>query len=291
MTAQAGPGRRRLLVTGGTGFIGKAIKSLLPRDQWEVTALGRRELDVTRPFEVGREFHHVVHAAGLSGVTESWDRIPEFLTVNVCGTVNALEYCRKHGCSMTFLSSYVYGTGPSGPVSESCAPAPNSPYSLTKHLAEQCCEFHARSFGMSVTVLRLFNVYGPGQSRRFLIPEVIAQALDARRASIQIQDLAPRRDYVFVSDVVSAVASTAGRPGFNLYNVGTGISHSVHEVVEVVLRQASVEKNVESREAPRLNEVADVRADISALRKDVGWCPAVSLEAGIAQMIESLEKR
>ena len=283
-------GRRRLLVTGGDGFVGRAIKEFLA-DQWEVTAPGRRELDVTSRFGIAGRFDHVLHAAGLSGVMESWQRISDFLTVNVCGTANALEYCREHGCSMTFLSSYVYGTGPTGPVSESCTPAPNSPYSLSKHLAEQCCEFHSRNFGIPVTVLRVFNVYGPGQSQRFLIPSVIAQALDAERGFVEVQDLTPRRDYVFVSDVISAFASTAGLPGFHLYNVGTGVSHSVSELVRLVLRQAGVEKMIRSQAASRTNEVADVRADISALRHDVGWRPEITLEAGIALMIESFGKR
>lgn len=281
---------RTVLVTGGDGLIGRALKAFLPADRWHVSALGRRELDVTRRFNVSGHFDHVVHAAGLSGAQESWSRVPDFLAVNVAGTVSALEYCRERGCSMTFLSTYVYGNAPTGPVSETLAPAPNTPYSLTKHLGEQCCEFYARSFGISVTVLRLFNVYGPGQSRSFLIPFVIGQALDARRDSIEVQDLSPRRDYVFISDVVSAVACTAGRPGFNVYNVGSGTSHSVSEVIDIVLRLVGVPKRIQCRGTPRTSEVADVRADISALQRDFGWHPAVSLDVGLAHTIDAMRK-
>ena len=274
-----------VLVTGGDGLTGRALKALAR--PWRVSAPGRHEVDVTQRLTVSGEFDHVVHAAALSGVQESWRRVPDFFAVNVGGTLNVLEYCRERRCSLTYLSTYVYGNALRMPVSEDFPVAPSTPYSLTKRLGEQCCEFYAKNFGMSVTVLRLFNVYGPGQSRKFLIPHILAQALDAGADSIEVQDLAPRRDYVYVSDVISAIVRTAGRSGFGIYNVGSGTSYSVSDVIQIVLRLVGTPKRVQCRETPRKNEIMDVRADVSALQRDFGWKPAVSLEAGIGEMIAS----
>ena len=280
----------RVLITGGKGFLGRSMSERLSELGHKVVAAGREELDVTSAFALSADFDHVLHAAGLLSVPESWASPAQYTTVNAVGTVNALEYRRANGCSMTLLSAYVYDSATSGPVSEQAAAQPSNPYALSKRLGEIVCEFFARVHGMSITVLRLFNVYGPGQDSRFLVPTVLRQLMDPAVKEIEVDDLKPRRDYVYVSDVAAAVAATVGRPGFGTFNVGTGVSCSVAELIERAMRVSGIRKPYRDRGAKRRNEMSDTVADISALRRATGWAPSVPLEAGLAATIEAMRR-
>jgi nucleoside-diphosphate-sugar epimerase len=251
---------------------------------------GRAALDVTKDISLERSFDHIVHGAGLTGVRESWANPQEFIRVNVGATVNLLEYCRRSGCSMTFLSAYVYGPAVSGPVSEQVPAEPHNPYALSKRLAEIACEFFARTHGIPVTVLRLFNVYGPGQKEGFLVPTVLRALLDPATTVVEVENLRPRRDYVHVSDVASAVAATLGRPGYDLFNVGSGTSYSVADVIETAMKAAGIRKPYKDRAVVRRNELPDTVADTRALQRASGWMPSMTLEAGLTTTIGPLRE-
>jgi len=280
----------RILITGGEGFIGRALANHLSALGFEVIALGRAALDVTTAIMLQPRFDHVVHAAALTGVNDSWLRPQEFIAVNVGGTVNLLEYCRKSGCSMTLLSAYVYGSAASGPMSERTPAEPKNPYALSKRLAEIACEFFSKTYEFPVTVLRLFNVYGPGQNEQFLIPTVLRSLLDPVVEIVEVENLHPRRDYVHVSDVASAVAATLKHPGFGPYNVGSGVSYSVADVIEAAMKVSGIRKPYRDAGIERRNELPDAVADISALGGATGWVPSVTLDAGLASTIGAMRK-
>lgn len=276
----------RILVTGGNGFIGHHLVRALRTAGFEVLAPTRRELDVIYgPWPEG-PIDHAVHLAARSSVVESWREPSQFHLANAQGTFNLLDYCRRHGASVTYVSGYVYGIPSSLPLSESAAAEPSNPYALSKLVAEQACRFYATHYGLKVTVLRPFNVYGPRQSASFLIPRVIEQALDPAVASIEVKDLAPRRDYVFVDDLIEAIRLTLRPMGFALFNVGSGQSYSVEQVIRMVLGVAGRQKPYRSIEERRQNEVLDVVADCTALSRAYGWWPRVSLEEGIRRTVE-----
>jgi nucleoside-diphosphate-sugar epimerase len=281
-------GQGRVLITGGNSFIGRAVADHLSTLGFEVDARGRERLDVTAPLVLEAGFDHVVHVAGRTGVMESWHRPQEFIRINVEGTVNLLDYCRRTGCSLTFLSAYVYGSSVRGPVSEKEPAQPENPYALSKRLAEIACEFFASKYGLCVTVLRLFNVYGPGQSDRFLIPTVLRNLLDASVETIEVDSVHPRRDYIYVADVASAVAATLKRSGFGLFNVGSGVSHSVAEVIETAMNISGIHKAYRARGIDRPNELFDTVADNSELCRVSGWIPSVTLAVGVATIIGAM---
>jgi len=242
---------------------------------------------VTKTISLPEDVDHVVHAAGLVGVAESWSRPADFIAVNAGGPANVLEYSRTHGCSVTVLSD----SGQSVRVSGSAGtPSAANPYALSKYLAELVCHFFYERHATPITVLRVFNVYGPGQSRRFLIPTVLEQLLDPSSPVIEVDDLQPRRDYVYVTDVASAIATTLGRRGFSMFTVGYGVSYSVAEVIEMAMKVSGIRKDYRDRGLKRRSEVRDVTADISALR-EAGWTPVVDLEAGLATILGAMRSR
>jgi nucleoside-diphosphate-sugar epimerase len=284
----------RVLVTGATGFIGRAVTARLNRDRTPFLALDSKAGDIAAPETLaalrGESFSAVIHLAGRSFVPDSWAQPDEFARINVQGTMNVLELCRARRTPLVFASAYVYGNPLRLPISEEDAPNPNNPYAQSKYLAEQACRSCYDAEGFPITVLRLFNVYGPNQRERFLIPTIIRQVL--RERAIEVLDLRPRRDWVFVSDVAEAIVAAATRPaGFSVYNIGSGSSVSVEELIRTIQAVAGTDLPVHSKEVQRADEIADTVAQIEKARSRLGWSPRVSLRQGLQQCIEAAEKR
>jgi GDP-4-dehydro-6-deoxy-D-mannose reductase len=175
----------KVLVTGAAGFIARHLLPRLRADGHEIVEAGRGCGDVADP-ATWRRFPPVavvVHLAAKSFVPESWQAPDEFMRTNLLGTVKAFEYCRVHGARLVFPSSYLYGDAARQPIAESTALAATNPYALSKKLAEEVCEFYAERFNVPATVLRPFNIYGPGQAGTFLIPTILNQLGPARRST------------------------------------------------------------------------------------------------------------
>lgn len=275
------------LVTGATGFIGQHLVVRLQGCGHNVRGVGGRNGDVAlaSTWKSFPKTNVVVHLASRTFVPDSWDDPVGFVQTNVCGTLNALEYCMRHDAQLIFLSSYLYGTSPLLPVSEHAPLAPTNPYALSKKLAEDTCQFYANSREVSVTVLRPFNIYGPQQSNRFLIPELIEQL--HRCSEITVNDLSPKRDYLFIDDLIDAIISAADRQkGYQVFNIGSGKSYSVAEIIQVIKDVSGSTMPVKSQNTPRSNELMDTRADITAAHDALGWAPRVDIKEGIRRTLQ-----
>jgi nucleoside-diphosphate-sugar epimerase len=284
---------RRFVVTGAGGFIGRALMRGLSERGIDALGLAHSEgYDVLRDDPPLRADDVVVHLAALTGVPESWRRPDAFHRVNALGTHRVLEQCRRAGCALVFMSAYVYGRPEHLPVDEHAAVDPMNPYALSKVLAEEVCLFYARHFGVDATIVRMFNVFGPGQTSAFVIPRIVEQAIDRATESIDLADLAPRRDYLYVTDAAEALIAVAlGGAHAQIYNVGSGRSYSVAEVAELVLQIAGVQKRVRATGERRPGEIMDVVADTSALRHATGWSPRISLREGLQHVITAMSGR
>ena len=279
----------KILVTGGSGFIGRALTSRLKAQGHYVTSLdsavGHIASKETLAQFAQQDISHVFHLAGKTFVPDSWDDPQAFCQTNVLGMVNVLEFCRNKHVSLTYVSAYVYGHPNSLPIGESSAICPSNPYALTKRLAEEVCEFYSSAFDLPVTTIRPFNVYGIGQAEHFLIATIIRQVMGARREII-VKDLAPKRDYVYLEDLITALIATLHKPsGYSVYNIGSGVSLSVQEVIAIIQDVASTNKNIVCDQVIRTNELMDVVADISKAEKELGWHPKYSFRLGVENII------
>jgi nucleoside-diphosphate-sugar epimerase len=280
---------RRVVVTGHTGFLGSRLQRRLEDLAVEVIGVARSTgYDVVDDVLPLSRVDHVFHLAGESFVPDGWRNPVGFHRVNAQGTVRVLDQCRKADVSVTYVSTYVYGVGASMPVKETEPPRPSNPYAFSKFAGEDACRFYADCYGLRTGILRLFNVYGPGQNASFLIPTIARQVLDPAVKEIVVADLAPRRDFVHIDDVVDALL-TAPRflPG-STFNVGSGRSYSVGDVITTCLRCGGVSKPFRDRGERRINEVMDVVADVSAIREAHGWGPRVTFADGVQSVLESV---
>ncbi len=276
-----------VLVTGASGFIGRRLVSRL-RGQGEVVReFSESDGDIASAPLDFPEVRHVFHLAARTYVPDSWREPRPFFETNLLGLVNTLDFCVRQKASLVLLSSYVYGHPRALPIAEDHPLEAYNPYSLTKILAEQTAAFYRDKHGVAVTIVRPFNLYGPGQADHFLVPMLIRQALDPARDCYEVEDDGPRRDQLFVDDLIDLVLACRNRPG-GVYNAGSGHSVSFGYLAALISEAAGVEKPVRSRGRRRPEEVMDVVADIRRAQTELDWQPRVSLKDGLAATVASL---
>jgi len=282
--------QREIVVTGAGGFVGRRLTARLRALGHAVTALAHRnEIDVTDAAAVEKAVTSaqvIIHLAARVFVPDSFREPAAFYRTNVLGTVHLLDAARRTGARFILASAYVYGRPQSLPIREEHPLSAHSPYTETKIIAEQIFRSYHESFGVAGTILRPYNIYGPGQDARFLIPSLLAQS---RTGRLTLQSSRPRRDFVYVDDVVEAYvkAIQSDRASLEIYNIASGESWPVAEVVELFRSLHGKTLSVEYAEQERPNEIEDTRADISRARTELGWTPAVSLQEGLRRTIEA----
>ncbi|MDY7091950.1 MAG: GDP-mannose 4,6-dehydratase [Acidobacteriota bacterium] len=290
----------RFLITGISGFVGCHLARHLVDSGAEVvgTCLGAcpelpgvkvYDADLLDPSELARVVEEanpevVVHLGGRSHVGESWKKMAEHFQVNVLGTENLLKAAAGRRVVLA-SSAEVYGRVPEAqqPIGEEQPLAPRTPYALTKAAAERL------ALGAGAVVVRSFNVVGPGQAPQFALPAFTAQlaAIEAGRQEpvLKVGNLGARRDFVHIADAVRGyrLAAERGESG-GVYNLATGVDHSVREVLEKLIQVSGLKVDVE-QDSRRVRpvDVALLRGDSRRLEA-LGW----SVEFDLDRALEDL---
>ncbi|MGD1021707.1 MAG: GDP-mannose 4,6-dehydratase [Candidatus Sulfotelmatobacter sp.] len=277
--------KNEILVTGATGFLGRHLVRALESQGHVVRQHSSADGDIASCSLPMEGVSHVFHLAARSYVPESWQNPRAFYHTNVMGTVNVLEHCRQNHAALTLMSSYVYGQPQRLPIAEDHPLVAANPYAHTKILAEDTARFYEQRFGISLLIVRPFNIYGPGQRGSFLIPLIVRQVLDPAVEVVRVQDLRPKRDYLFIEDAIEFLVASLRAEAHGIFNLGSGHSVSVADVVQLVQNAAGVSKPVVSADETRPGEIMDVIADTSHAAAEIGWRPRASLAEGIAAVI------
>lgn len=299
------------LVTGGAGFIGSHLVDRLLDDGHEVVVLdnlatGRLENlnqvkgmshlhlhqvdiaddEVVQPYFGGVDW--VFHLAALADVVPSIKQPVEYYRSNVDGTVNVLEAARRAGVKrfIYVASSSCYGIPDVFPTPESADIRPEYPYALTKYLGEQCVLHWGKVYKLPVLSLRMFNVYGPRSRTSGVYGAVfgvfLAQKLHNKPFTV-IGDGTQTRDFTFVTDAVNALVMSARSDIKNeVLNVGSGNTYSVNRLVELLGGDVVYIPK-------RPGEPDCTQADITKIRKLLGWQPQVSFEEGVKILLGNID--
>ena len=150
--------------------------------------------------------------------------------------------------------------------------------------------YYESTFKVQASIVRPFNLYGPGQAPEFLIPMLLRQAVDQNLPEITVADDRPRRDYLYVGDFVDLLLRLARGPKRGIFNAGSGHSTGIPELVGVINGILGTAKPLVSRGESRPNEVFDLFAGIDKAQSELGWTPRTSLEIGLRKTLESMNE-
>jgi UDP-glucose 4-epimerase len=299
---------RRILITGGAGFIGSHLARHFA-DQADVTVLDDLRSGHARNLEGVRcrflqgsilddaalsqaitGAQEVYHLAAMVSVPESVARPVECAELNTEGTRRVLAAALAAGSRKVVLASSaaIYGDNPTVPKLESMPPEPKSPYAETKLAGENLLEAYRRSHGLGTTSLRFFNVFGPRQDPRSAyaaaVPIFIAKALRDEPISIH-GDGGQTRDFIHVTDIVGALAyAGASKDMAGTYNVGYGRSQSILALAQEIVRLTGSKSAIEHL-PPRAGDVRHSLASTERLLA-AGWKARSSVSAGLAETID-----
>lgn len=277
----------RVLLAGSGGFIGRAVARVLEREAISFQKADRGsgiDLCDVESVQSFWDVDAIVDVAGPASAPASWDEPHLFYRTRLLITLNLLELARLRGARLILGSSYIYGAPNYLPVDERHPANPSNPYMASKLIAEQLGAAYARDFGVPVTALRIFNPYGANQRSDFLLPTVIE---GVKRGAVVLRDPEPRRDFVHVDDVAEAfIAALRYRhSGFEAFNIGSGSSKSVCEIVSLVMRLSGGTARVSYTSESRRGEISEVVADVSKAARLLGWAPRITLEEGIRTLL------
>jgi UDP-glucuronate 4-epimerase len=234
---------------------------------------------------VGEKPDVVVHLAALAGVRPSIQQPKRYQAINIEGTLNLLEACRKHEVKRFVFasSSSVYGARSDVPFSESDpADRPASPYAATKRAGELLCANYSYLFGIATTCLRFFTVYGPRQRPEMAIHKFARLILDGKTVPL-FGDGSTARDYTYVDDIIDGVVASIDRcqgGAYKVYNLGgsktTTLKHLVELLEEALGKKAKIDWQPEQP-----GDVPITFADVGLAGRELGYAPHVPIELGI----------
>jgi UDP-glucuronate 4-epimerase len=308
----------RFLITGGAGFIAFHLASRLLAEGHEVAlldnfnrfydpelkrrnvrdlhGLGRVALyenDILDREALPRIFSQsqpemVIHLAAWAGVRPSLEKPELYSDVNVTGTVNMLESARRHAVRGFIFasSSSVYGGNTKIPFSETDpVDRPVSPYAATKKAGELLCHSYAHNYGMHITCLRFFTVYGPRQRPEMAIHKFARLIRDGEEVPVY-GDGSSRRDYTYIDDIVSGItAAIRLNAPYAVLNLGESRMVTLLELVRHL--ESALERKARVRFFPdQPGDVAVTCADVSRAREMLGYNPSTLIEEGLRRFVE-----
>jgi len=300
----------KFLVTGGAGFIGKHIIAELLRDDHNITIFDNfsssSKNDIVHLLENGvslvtgdildydlllksmSNYDFVIHLAAQTSVEQSIVDPETTIDINVEGTVNVLKSCVKTNVKglISTSTAAVYGSSPT-PISETSQPNPISSYGASKLVTEYNLQAFSRFFGLNCISLRLFNVYGNGQSSEAVVIRKFLKNISKDLPLEIFGDGTQTRDFVHISDVIQAfycaIKNIEAKRG-EVYNIGSGKSASINELASLLI--SSKGKDLQIIHKPeRQGEVKFSKADISLAKTDINYSPEVSLRDGLASLV------
>jgi UDP-glucose 4-epimerase len=301
----------KALVTGVAGFIGSTLAERLIRDGGDVVGLDCFTDYYPRPLkernlaglrgasrfrfvetsirhadldELLRDRTHVFHLAAQAGVRKSWGRdFAVYTENNIDATQVLLEACVRRPVERLVYasSSSVYGDAVALPMREDALPQPVSPYGVSKLAAEQLCYLYHVNYGIPAVSLRYFTVYGPRQRPDMGFHKFL-RAVKLGEPITVYGDGEQTRDFTYVDDVVAANLAAAERGvAGRVYNIGGGSRVSVNDVLAMIGRVSGRHPRVTVDPAQK-GDMRHTYADTSLARADLGFCPTVGLETGLA---------
>ena len=286
----------RVLVTGGSGFIGSHLIRRLANEGYEVFNIDIRSpnpidiRDVKRVKRVFEEFRPeaVVHLAAVASVPLCEQNPREAYETNVLGSLNIFKLCSEYGAKCIFSSSAaVYGEPNVIPTPEDAPKDPINHYGLTKLVGEYICRFIMKT---NYVIFRIFNCYGPNCNRSYVIPDTIRKLTKNKNPIRMLGTGEESRDFVYIDDVINAILLAINKKDvIGTFNIGTGKNIKIRELAAKIAQIMGKKVRFVFDTKKRKGDFSISCADISKVTKMIGWYPKVSLDEGLKRTILSYQ--
>lgn len=297
----------KILVTGGSGFIGSHLIPELVKSEYDVYSLeryvtgryilgGRRKVktvfgDLRDYFSIRNTIRKVrpdavVHLASISPVSYSYDHPNEVLETNFLGTVNLAESCSREVHRLKhFLfagTSEEYGDQKVMPLKETSPLRPCSPYAVSKIAADKYLQYMRDAYDFPVTILRNFNTYGRKENTHFVVERIIVQMLEGK--SVMLGNPKPVRDFLYIDDHVNSYMTCLGNDNAigEIFNFCTGRGISIAQLVESIKKITHFKGEIIWNTIPeRPFDPMTLIGDYSKAKQLLDWKPRFPLEKGL----------
>jgi len=307
-----------ILVTGGAGFIGSHICEKLLKMGNRITCIDNfndyydpliKERNITKSLadsnflllrddilntaaleEIfsGRKIELVIHLAARAGVRPSISNAALYEEVNIRGTINLLECCKKYGIEKFVFasSSSVYGGNKKIPFCEKdSVDHPISPYAATKKAGELICYTYSHLYGISVFCYRFFTVYGPRQRPEMAIYRFTKNILDGESVEV-FGDGSSSRDYTYIDDVADTIINNIENiRGYEIFNLGNSKPVRLKELIRII-EKAAGKKAIIKQEVFQPGDVFATYADILKARKMLKYNPKTPIKEGVGKFLD-----
>jgi UDP-glucose 4-epimerase len=284
-------------VTGASGFIGLNLVKLLSTLGAEIIVIDRTqpaehfanvqfEWADLRHLDKVYEADYLIHLAAITNASYA-ERYPlDTYEVNVLGTVNLLNHVRVRKRVLFPSTALIYQASES-PINEEAKADVSSTYAQSKVMGEQVVRFLCKRMGVGYTIVRFFNIYGPGQLAMYIVPQVLRQINDERR--VVVRNGSVLRDLLYVDDCIDAVLNLAVAPlaKDSVFNIGSGREVSILDLAKAAVEVSGAvgAEIVDLQQSINYSPTALI-ADIGKIRSTVAWSPKTSLREGLKQMWE-----
>ena len=273
----------RILVTGHKGMIGSQLIKKLSNYEIITDSINKKRIDLRKNDEVMKiePVDIVIH---LGGKTEKGLEWKEYFENNIVGTFNILQYCvKKNIKKIIFVSSYVYGNPKYSPIDEQHQISPHNLYTKSKFLAEELCKIYSEKYKLNVIILRPFNIFARSMNKDYLISNLI-ESVNTKK-TVTITNRTSKRDFLYIDDFIELILKIKDYDfKYEIFNVGSGISYSFDEVIEIIEKNTSKKLNLEYKNDDQ-SYIQNITADNSKITKILDWKPELTFEEGLQKLL------
>ena len=313
--------KKKILITGATGFIGSHLTELLVQKGLDVVAFDRYNIhndygwlknskfkndfqtilgdvrDQDSVLKAMKGCKSVIHLAALIGIPYSYVSPLAYIRTNIEGTYNVLEAAKNLNLENIVITSTseIYGTPKKLPIKEIDPVNCQSPYAATKSAADQLSISYFKSFNLPVKLIRPFNTYGPRQSNRAIIPTIISQCIKNKKNEIILGNISTTRDLNYVDDICEAFYSVfkSNKAIGEILNAGSNSNISIKDLAKKIMKILNVNfkiRIIEKRLRPKASEVINLKCNNFKIKKLTNWKNKTNLILGLTKTINWYKK-
>ncbi|MFA6006286.1 MAG: NAD-dependent epimerase/dehydratase family protein [Candidatus Paceibacterota bacterium] len=299
---------KKVLVTGGAGFIGSHIVIVLQKAGYDVVVLDNLSTGKREKLPAGVKFYErditkdiqdifniekpdiVIHTAAQVMLRRSLEEPVFDALQNIIGTINVLEACKKSGVKRVIYTSTGgarVGEPEYLPVDEKHPIKPMSPYGISKHTAEHYVWMYHELYGLDYLIFCFGNVYGPGDDPKFRrVTAIFIEAMMKGESPTIFGDGEQTRDFIYVLDIAEFIVNAMEKnPAHKLFHLANGSQVSVNQVFTILKNLLKFKGEAKHIEAVK-GEVRDIMLDTTLAQKELGWKPSHTMEQGLKEMLD-----